>query len=287
MSEPKPRATLLGIPFDAHSSFLRGPALAPEQIREAMHSPSSNLSTEHGIDLGADRRWHDAGDVTIGSTASFLEDVEKAVGELLDRGTRVLSLGGDHSVTLPILRAYGKRHAGLEALHLDAHPDLYDELDGDRYSNGCPFARALEEGLLGRLTQVGIRTFNLHQRQQAERFSVRVIEARRFHPGLDLAIPGPVYVSIDLDVLDPAFAPGVSHLEPGGLSTREVLGILEALPGPIVGADVVELNPVRDLIGMTAMAGAKIVKELLARMLDEPPKAAGICGGPAVPIVSP
>jgi arginase family enzyme len=152
-------------------------------------------------------------------------------------------------------------------LHLDAHPDLYDELEGNRYSHACPFARIMEEDLVVRLVQVGIRTMNPHQRAQAERFGVEVIEMRDWPPGPVFDFDGPVYLSLDLDVLDPAFAPGTSHHEPGGLSTREVLGLVQNLRAPIVGADIVELNPVRDPVGITAMAAAKLMKEVLALML--------------------
>ena len=172
--------TLLGIPNDEHSSFLRGAAGAPPEIRRALHSPSSNLSTESGLDLGDESRFEDAGDLP--ANASF-DHIEAAVSRLLDRGDRVLSLGGDHAVTYAILRAYGRRFEGLNLLQLDAHPDLYDSLGGDRLSHACPFARIMEEGLAARLVQVGIRTLNPHQRQQAERFGVEILDMRAWSPG--------------------------------------------------------------------------------------------------------
>jgi arginase family enzyme len=155
----------------------------------------------------------------------------------------------------------------LNILHLDAHPDLYDELDGNRRSHACPFARIMEEKLATRLVQVGIRTMNPHQRQQAERFNVEVIDMRHWQPGIPLEFDGPVYLSLDLDVLDPAFAPGVSHHEPGGLSTREVIHLIHSLKAPLVGADIVEYNPQRDPVGMTAMTAAKLLKEVVACMI--------------------
>nr|NIV28320.1 agmatinase [Anaerolineae bacterium] len=151
---------------------------------------------------------------------------------------------------------------------LDAHPDLYDEIEGNRYSHGCPFARIMEESLVTRLVQVGIRTMNPHQRAQAERFGVEVHEMRDWRPGTAFDFGGPVYLSLDLDVLDPAFAPGTSHHEPGGLSTREVLELIQNLRAPIVGADIVELNPKRDPLGITAMAAAKLLKEVVAGMVE-------------------
>jgi arginase family enzyme len=155
-------------------------------------------------------------------------------------------------------------------VQLDAHPDLYDEFEGDRLSNACPFARIMEEGRVRRLVQVGIRTMNGPQRNQAERFGVEVVEMKDWPPQLTPGVEGPVYVSLDLDVFDPAFAPGVSHPEPGGLSTREVIAFLQRLPGPVVGADLVELNPACDPGGGTARVAAKLAKELLARLLSDP-----------------
>jgi agmatinase len=199
-----------------------------------------------------------------------VEAIDAALGRLLDDGQRVLALGGDHALAWPAVRAHARRHDGLTVVQLDAHPDLYDELEGDRLSNACPFARIMEEGRVRRLVQVGIRTMNGAQKSQAERFGVEVIEMKDWTPGLTPRVEGPVYVSLDLDVLDPAFAPGVSHPEPGGLSTRELIAFLQRLPGPLVGADLVELNPACDPGGLTARVAAKLAKELLARLLSDP-----------------
>jgi arginase len=193
-------------------------------------------------------------------------EIEAGIARLLAGGRRPIALGGDHSVTYPVLRAVGAAHPGLTVLHVDAHPDLYAEFDGDRFSHACPFARVMEERLADQLVQVGIRTMNGHQRAQAERFGVEVIDMRAWAAGARPVVCGPVYVSIDVDALDPAFAPGVSHREPGGLTVREVLGLLQGLGGPIVGADVVEFNPSQDPIGLTAPVCAKLVKELASRM---------------------
>ena len=179
----------------------------------------------------------------------------------------MIALGGDHSVTYPILRAVNARYRQPTILHIDAHADLYDEFEGDRYSHACPFARIMEEGLAARLVQVGIRTLSAHQRAQADRFGVEVIDMRAWVAGMRPIVEGPVYISVDLDGIDPAFAPGVSHWEPGGLTVRDVLGMIQDIRSPIVGADVVEFNPRRDPSGMTAMVAAKIVKELAGTML--------------------
>jgi agmatinase len=262
-------ASLLGVPWDEHSSFLRGPALAPAAIREALRSPSSNPSTESGLGLGDEPRLDDAGDLEIPSGPSAVEAIEDGVSRLLDQGRRVLALGGDHAIAYPAVRAHARRHDGLTLVQLDAHPDLYDEFEGDRLSNACPFARIMEEGRVRRLVQLGIRTMNAPQQAQARRFGVDVVEMKAWHSDLEITAEGPVYVSLDLDVLDPAFAPGVSHPEPGGLSTRDVIGLLQRLPGPVVGADLVELNPTRDPTGISARVAAKLAKELLARLLSD------------------
>jgi arginase family enzyme len=127
----------------------------------------------------------------------------------------------------------------------------------------------MEAELAKRLVQVGIRTMNQHQWEQAQKFGVEVVEMR-FLPNYEkLKTVGPVYISFDMDVLDPAFAPGVSHREPGGMSVREAIAHLHAIEGEIVGADVVEYNPVQDVAGMTATVGAKILKEILGKMIGE------------------
>jgi agmatinase len=263
--------TLLGIPFDANSSYLRGAAAAPAKIRQAMRSQASNRWTELGVDLGAEGAFADAGDLQLNDSAETVAEdflaIERAAGELLEKGERPVSLGGDHSITYPLLKAFARRYGELAIVHFDAHPDLYDEFEGSRVSHACPFARILEERLAQRLVQVGIRTMNRHQREQAARFGVEVVEMRGL-PAYDrLRIPAPVYVSFDMDVLDPAFAPGISHREPGGMTVREAIAHLHAVEATIVGADIVEYNPAQDVSGLTAGVAAKILKEILGKMM--------------------
>jgi agmatinase len=258
---------LVGVPWDENSSFTRGPAQAPARIREALYGGSSNLCSETGVDLGQEARFRDLGDLKLGGDAVLIQ-IEEVIDRLLGRGASVLAIGGDHAITYPIIRAYRKKFNKLNILHLDAHPDLYEEYEGNRLSNACPFARIMEENLAGRLVQVGIRTLNPHQRDQAQRFGVEIVEMRDFHPELSFGVKGPVYLSLDLDVLDPAYAPGVSHHEPGGLSTREVLKLIQGLHAPLVGADVVEYNPDRDPLAITAAVAAKFVKEIAASMIE-------------------
>jgi agmatinase len=261
--------TLLGVPFDAASSFLRGAAAGPAAIRAALLSPSSNLWTESLRDLGVPGALEDAGDVTLRPNDGR-GSIERAVDQLAARRRCIIALGGDHSVSYPLIRATARARGPFTVLHLDAHPDLYPEFEGDPYSHACPFARVVEEGLAERLVQVGIRTMNGAQQAQAERHDVEVIDMRAWTAGRRPDVRGPLYLSIDLDAFDPAFAPGVSHREPGGLATRDAIDLIQRLPGPIVGADIVELNPSRDPIGITAPLAAKLVKELAARMLDDP-----------------
>ncbi len=257
---------LLGLPSDEHSSFLRGAALAPPRIREVLYSGASNLSAENGVDLGSEARFRDLGDLDFEGTDTF-QSIESGVGQVLARGASLLALGGDHALTYPLVKAFAAVHGPLEILHLDAHPDLYDVLDGDRYSHGCPFARIMEAGLARRLVQVGIRAMNPHQREQAARFGVEVHDMRGWRPDFRPDLTGPIYLSVDLDVLDPAFVPGVSHHEPGGFSTRELLDLIHGLEVPILGADIVEFNPARDPVGVTAATAAKLLKEVAACML--------------------
>ena len=260
------RPTLIGLPYDASSSYLRGAAGAPPAIREALACDSTNgwsESVREVVPLIAD-----AGDLELPATDEARSLIEAGIRRVLGQGGRPIALGGDHSVTYPVLRALGPLHPGLTILHFDAHPDLYQDFEGDPHSHACPFARILEDGLASRLVQVGIRTMNGHQRDQAVRFGAEVIDMRAWSRGVRPEVRGPVYVSIDMDALDPAFAPGVSHREPGGLSSREVIEVLQALPGPVVGADIVELNPAQDPFGLTAPLCAKLVKELADRMLE-------------------
>lgn len=262
------KLSLLGIPWDENSSHLRGAAGAPPLIRQAVGAASSNLSCENGLEYNA-LDLVDLGDLPSDLTGmAMFEQIEATVGAALDQHRRVISLGGDHAITYPILRAYAKRYPDLSILHIDAHSDLYDDYAGNRFSHASPFARILEEGLAKRLVQVGIRTMTRHLREQVERFGVEVFEMKDWRDDQYLDFDSPVYLSVDLDGLDPAFAPGVSHPEPGGLSVRQALSLIQQSNGTIVGADIVEYNPTLDPTGITAMVAAKLLKEIAARMSD-------------------
>lgn len=264
-----PRPRLIGLPYDATSSFLRGPAAAPAAIRAALDSSSWNGWSEELVDTRAPGILTDAGDVEIPmESAAARAAIEAGVAQVIAEGARPVALGGDHAVTYPVLRAIHATRGPVTVLHIDAHPDLYEEYEGDRYTHASPFARIMELGLAKRLVQVGIRAMNGHQREQAGRYGVEVIDMRAWSRGeRPLVEAGPVYISIDLDGIDPAHAPGVSHREPGGLTVRDVICLVQDVGGEIVGADVVEYNPSRDVSDLTAMVAAKLVRELAGRML--------------------
>jgi len=274
---PVKTISLLGIPFDANSSYLRGPAQGPKIIREELYSGSSNLWTEDGIDLGRKGSFHDAGDVVMpDEDSAAFATIEGVVKQTLDLGHPLICLSGDHSVTYPTIKAFHSKYPDLTILHFDAHPDLYDELDGNRLSHACSFARIMEEGLARRLVQVGVRTINSHQLAQASKFGVEVITMRNLERFAKVEFEGPLFISLDVDVLDPAFAPGISHYEPGGMSVREVLRCIQGLKVPVAGADIVEYNPTRDVHGQTAMVCVKFLKEISAAILRGDKLAPGI-----------
>jgi agmatinase len=203
--------------------------------------------------------------VALADAEAARREIEAAIGSIVDRGQPFVALGGDHSISYPVLRGLRASADGLTILHFDAHPDLYDEYEGDRFSHACPMARIMEERLAARIVQVGIRAATGHQREQARRYGVEQIDMRAWTDGARPAVAGNVYLSIDLDAIDPAFAPGVSHREPGGLTVRDVLAVMDLLDVNLIGADVVEFNPRQDIGGLTAGVAAKIVKELLAK----------------------
>jgi len=258
---------LIGIPWDENSSFMRGPAEAPPIIRAAFASESANLWSENGIDFGVQPIF-DAGDVEPVSGAAMAKRITESIAALLDQNYGAVALGGDHAISYPVVKAFAKKFSRLSILHFDAHPDIYDVFQGNRYSHASPFARIMEEGLVERLVQIGIRTATGHQREQIERFGVEVVEMKDFRDDLIVEFDTPVYISFDIDGLDPAFAPGVSHREPGGLSTRQALNVIQRIKGDVVGADIVEFNPRMDSTGVTAMVCAKLLKEIAAKILS-------------------
>lgn len=267
MSAYLPVISLVGLPTDVNSSFLRGPAEAPSAIRAALQSDHGNAASESGVEAGINYRIEDCGDLPLEENSLDFERIRVRAEELGRGKTTPIFLGGDHMVSYPIVAGLAAERGPLNILHFDAHPDLYEDFEGNPLSHASPFARIMEAGYAKRLVQVGIRTLNEHCRQQAEKHGVEIVEMKDFAADAVPIPDAPLYVSIDCDALDPAFAPGVSHHEPGGLSVRDILNVLHRVKAPIIGADVVEYNPRRDINDMTATVAAKLVKELVALCL--------------------
>ena len=262
------RPALLGIPCDVNSSFLRGAALAPDRIRLMERKGSANIYIETGQAVSSHTSFDDLGNLTLSTSPDLIfRDIQAGVSHALSQGHRLICLGGDHSITYPILQADRAYYGELHVLHLDAHADLYADFDANPYSHASPFARIMEHGLVDSLTQLGIRTLTAHQREQIKRYGIQTIEMRDWAKFSVSRLRGPLYLSLDLDVLDPAYAPGVSHYEPGGCTTRQLIDLIHQLPVPLIGADLVEYNPVRDIHNLTAMTAYKLLKELFGRMI--------------------
>jgi len=256
------KINLLGIQYDDKSSYLKGARLAPPIIKEKIWSISSNTFSENQLDI--DEFIIDAGNETI----SNYFDIEELIENILLDKNRLITLGGDHSITYPIIKAYHNYYDSFDILHIDAHPDLYNSLNGDKYSHACPFARIMEDNLIDNLIQVGIRTWTKHQREQASKFNMPVLDMKYFDIKDISNIENDIYISLDMDAFDPAFAPGVSHHESGGFTSREVITLIQKIKSNIIGADIVEYNPDNDIKGITAVLAAKMVKEISSKMIE-------------------
>jgi len=192
-----------GIPYDEKSSFQRGPALAPPLIREILHnSEVLNLFTEQGVTI-ENPAIEDRGDFEI----SDYFEIEQVTRNHLEAGNKILTLGGDHSITFPVLKAFHEKYPVMDVLDIDAHPDLYHEYKNDPFSHASPFARVMENGFAARLVQVGIRTLNTHQAEQAEKFNVEIHHMKDHDLQHIFRFENPLYISLDMDAFDPAFAP--------------------------------------------------------------------------------
>lgn len=269
---------IIGVPFDEKSCYLRGAAKGPQAIREASTGKAINPWTELGVNLEEETTIVDLGNVDVtGDASQVFTRVEKSIENILEKSGVPVVLGGDHSLSYPVVKAFSKKFSLLDILHFDAHPDLYEELYGDRFSHACPFARIVESGLVQNLVQVGIRAATGQQREKASKHGVRTLWMKDLKEIPSLKFSNPLYISFDMDSLDPAFAPGVSHHEPGGLSTRQVIGIIHALKAHIVGMDVVELNPDRDSVGITAAAAVKIIKEVVGKIIFDASESKRTC----------
>ncbi|MGK4008299.1 agmatinase [Sorangium sp. So ce1036] len=272
---------VVGIPFDGGTSYRSGARFGPRRIREAsaMVWGYNNALAVKPLDV---LEVVDYGDVNVipPSITETMANIESEVGAILAAGAAALALGGDHSVSLPLLRAHAREHGPLGVVHFDAHPDTWDhEFDDRPYSHGTPFRRAIEEGIIdpSRYVQVGLRgpTLEAGDWQWARERGVRAITmddvAEIGLPAVIRAtrepLRGPIYVTLDVDAADPAFAPGTGTPEVGGFTSHELLRLVRALRGvEIVGADLVEVSPPYDHGDITALLAANLAFELLSLM---------------------
>ena len=275
---------ILGIPFDAGTSFRPGARFGPNHIREASRQlhPYHQI---HDVNPFGQQQVADAGDlgVTPYDIAEAVAAIEAAADQFASTKTTVVALGGDHTVALPLLRSLAKVHGPIGVLHFDAHLDTWDTLFGAPVWHGSPFRRAAEEGVLDvdRCQHVGIRggVYDRSELTDDEELGFRIIrsddyQTRSVQSIVDQIRPrvsgGPVYISIDIDVLDPAHAPGTGTPEVAGLTTRELFHTIRGMTGlNIVGADVVEVSPAYDHASITGLAAAHTVWELLSLLAVE------------------
>ncbi len=272
---------VLGVPFDGGVSYRPGARFGPTHVRESSrllrpYNPALDLSP-FGVQQVAD-----AGDVAVNpfSLDEAVQQIERASDELLERAGRLLTIGGDHTIALPLLRSVSRRHGPVAVVHFDAHLDTWDTYFGAPMTHGTPFRRASEEGLIDREASmhVGIRgpLYGAEDLTDDAALGFQIVHARELD---DLGPRGvverirarvqdrPVYVSIDIDVLDPAFAPGTGTPEAGGLLSRELLAILRGLvPVNLVGADLVEVSPAYDHAEITGIAASHVAYELISAM---------------------
>jgi agmatinase len=274
-------AAVLGVPFDSGVTYRPGARFGPSHIRESSrllrpYNPALSVSPFASLQVV------DAGDLAVNpfSIDEAITEIERGARGLLERAPHLLTLGGDHTIALPLLRAFAAVHGPVAVVHFDAHLDTWDTYFGASYTHGTPFRRASEEGLLDRsgCIHVGIRgpLFSGDDLGQDSGLGFQVIAAQEAdHLGIagmvqrvaDRVGDRPVYVSVDIDVLDPAHAPGTGTPEAGGLTSRELLGVLRSFATlNLVGADIVEVAPSYDHAQITGIAAAHVGYELLSAL---------------------
>ncbi|WP_298590624.1 agmatinase [uncultured Kocuria sp.] len=278
---PNYDVSVVGIPFDAGVTFRPGARFGPSAIREA-----SRLLRPYNPALDsrpfADAQVVDAGDIPCNpfDIPQAMDEIQQGLDGLMAGGRPVVSLGGDHTIALPALRAASAHHGPLALVHFDAHLDTWDTYFGAPYTHGTPFRRASEEGLIrkDRSVHAGIRGSLYDQKDllDDESLGFTVINARDFDrigtQGIVERVQArvgdaPLYVSIDIDVLDPAFAPATGTPESGGMTSRELLGVIRSLrDNCIVAADIVEVSPAYDHAAITAVAAANLAYEFISIM---------------------
>jgi agmatinase len=268
---------VVGVPFDSGVSYRPGARFGPAHIRESPrllrpYNPAQD------VEPFARQQVVDAGDIAANpfDIGQAITSVEAGARALLERAGRLLTLGGDHTIALPLLRAVHARHGPIAVVHFDAHLDTWDTYFGADYTHGTPFRRAAEEGLLdpSGCLHVGIRgpLYSARDLVEDAELGFQVVHARELDDlGPRGVVERPVYVSVDIDVLDPAFAPGTGTPESGGLTSRELLSILRGLAGlDLKGADVVEVAPAYDHAQITGIAASHVAYELISAMAGYP-----------------
>jgi agmatinase len=275
---------VVGVPFDSGVSYRPGARFGPSHIREASrllrpYNPAQD------VEPFSSQQVADAGDISANpfNILEAVDQIERSANELSSGGTRLVTLGGDHTIALPLLRVVAKKHGPVAVLHFDAHLDTWDTYFGAPITHGTPFRRASEEGLidLTASTHVGIRgpLYGPEDLRDDARLGFAIISSAEIESeGLPRAIERmlarlgdrPVYVSVDVDVLDPAHAPGTGTPEAGGMTSRELLAMIRALRAVnLVGADVVEVAPAYDHAQITAIAASHIAYEIISAMTKE------------------
>ncbi len=266
---------IIGVPFDSSVSYRPGARFGPAHIRQ-----SSRLLRPHNPALRIDPfrvlQVVDAGDIAVNpfSIQQAIAEIESSVRAM---DATLLTLGGDHTIALPLLRAAHANHGPLAVLHFDAHLDTWDTYFGEPYTHGTPFRRAAEEGLIDQQhsMHVGIRgpLYDKRDLPDTADLGFDTIHCVEFENGVDAAAERmrerlgdrPVYLSVDIDVLDPAHAPGTGTPEAGGMTSRELLAMLRALAGAqVIGADIVEVAPAYDHAEITGIAAAHVAYEILS-----------------------
>ncbi|MEU7478018.1 agmatinase [Lentzea sp. NPDC042327] len=272
---------VVGVPFDTGVSYRPGARFAPAAVREA----SRLLRPYHpGLDVSPFERVQvaDGGDIAVNPfhIGAAIETIEGAASALQAEGTRLVTIGGDHTIALPLLRAVSRIHGPVALLHFDAHLDTWDTYFGEPYTHGTPFRRAVEEGVLDTeaISHVGTRgpLYGKKDLEDDRRLGFGIITSSDvLRRGVDETVDAlrhrigarPVYVSIDIDVLDPAHAPGTGTPEAGGMTSRELLEVLRGLRGlNLVGADVVEVAPAYDHADITSVAASHVAYDLVSLM---------------------
>jgi agmatinase len=269
---------IVGIPFDAGTSYRPGARFGPQAIRQASRHLRTQYHPAYDTEPFAEQQVADAGDIACNpyNIEKAVVEVQKAATELLGKVDRIISLGGDHTIALPLLRAVNHYHGPVALVHFDAHLDTWDTYYGAPYTHGTPFRRAAEEKLFleSASMHVGIRgpLYSRDDLKNDKELGFKVIHCDEFQSeGIEHVVKrirdrvgdNPMYLSIDIDVLDPAHAPGTGTPEIAGMSTRELVGVLRGLAGlNIISADVVEVSPAYDHAELTSLSAATTVFEI-------------------------